>query len=94
MIIINKEWTKLRIPDRFARLIITGAQVRIVSIQNLDAVSIKYRVVCLLRFETKLEKWNVVENNIIYLTMNPEEVYCVSNYTFKLHEHNPQKHPF
>ena len=36
--IFNKE---LRIPDRFARLIITGAQVRIVSIQNLDAVDIK-----------------------------------------------------
>ena len=46
---------KLRIPDRFARLIITGAQVRIVSIQNLDAVDIKNRVVCLLRFEAKLE---------------------------------------
>ena len=36
----------LRIPDRFARLIITGAQVRIVSIQNLDAVDIKNRMVC------------------------------------------------
>ena len=43
---VNYKYHELRIPDRFARLIITGAQVRIVSFQNLDAVDIKLRMVC------------------------------------------------